>query len=468
MTQNPIRYYVVVKANGEGVKPEEFNADSVEARRKAASHLYFLLFGTENNHPPFDVRAIPSNDVFSGSERPSLAKTLEIVVALDVLGDDKQRASDVVNEIIKAVGEKSKIFVGESPDLPFAAADHWCIGEASEPFFADRSAAERLLGIDYLRRQAQTDGQGVNVVIVDQGLDRNVLGNSYGDGWTVGQTNPGVPRPQPGSVRRPHGMMIAHNILKVAPNVKLFDMPLAPVAKISNISAFLSLADAAFRQMLFDIAIWRQLGKFPGQWILVNPWGIYDRSSEYPRGRYTENPHNLFNLLVALAVLQDIDVVFAAGNCGQFCPDNRCGEKDRGPAHSIWGANSLEPVLTVGAVRADDMWLGYSSQGPGQPRLALGAEKPDLCAASQFVEDDDAFSINSGTSAACGLAGGVVAALRSRWDTGSVPPRRLKQILNQTARRPVGVPWSRSLRERLGHGVLDAKAVFDELASLYP
>jgi subtilisin family serine protease len=200
----------------------------------------------------------------------------------------------------------------------------------------------------------------------------------------------------------------------------------------------------------------------------VNPWGIYDRRSEYPLGGYTENPLNLFNLLVAVAVLQDIDVVFAAGNCGQFCPDNRCGERDRGPAHSIWGANSLEPVLTVGAVRADDMWLGYSSQGPGQPRLALGAEKPDLCAASQFCEDDDAFSINSGTSAACGLAGGVVAALRSRWDTSSVPPRRLKQILNQTARRPVGVPWSRSLRERLGHGVLDAKAVFDELAGLYP
>ena len=55
-------------------------------------------------------------------------------------------------------------------------------------------------------------------------------------------------------------MMIAHNILKVAPRAKLFDMPLAPVAKISNITAFLSLADAAFRQMLFDIAIWRQSG----------------------------------------------------------------------------------------------------------------------------------------------------------------------------------------------------------------
>ena len=126
------------------------------------------------------------------------------------MGDDNQCARDVVDDIITAV-EQSKTFVGDSPDLPFAATDHWCIGEASEPFFADRSAAERLLDIDYLRLQAHTDGQGVNVVIVDQGLDRNALGNSYGDGWTVGRRIPETPKPQPGLVRRPHGMMIAHN-----------------------------------------------------------------------------------------------------------------------------------------------------------------------------------------------------------------------------------------------------------------
>ncbi|KRR26236.1 hypothetical protein CQ14_21435 [Bradyrhizobium lablabi] len=465
MTQSPIRYYVVVKANSEGLKPEIFNADSPEARRKAAAYLYFLLFDTRNAHPPFKVRAVPSNDVFFGLERSSLPKPPKIVVALDITGSKKQSATDVVNDIITAIKGKRKTFVGDSPDLPFAAADHWCIGEASTPFFADRSAAERLLNIDYLRQQAQTDGRDVNVVIVDQGLDRQVLGNSFAGGWTVGNAQPGTPRPQPGSVRRPHAMMIAHNVLKVAPKAKLFDMPLAPVAKISNITAFLSLADAAFRQMLFDIALWRAQGKFPGEWILVNPWGIYDRSSEYPLGRYTENPFNLFNLLVALAVWQDIDVIFAAGNCGQFCPDNRCGAKDRGPGHSIWGANSLKSVLTVGAVRADEMWLGYSSQGPGQPRLARLADKPDLCATSQFCEDDDAFSVNSGTSAACGLAGGIVAALRSRWNAASVSPARLKRTLNQTARKPVAVPWSNGLRQRLGHGVLDAQAAFDQLAN---
>jgi hypothetical protein len=461
MAQDPIKYYVVVKRNGERVKPEDLRADNDEARSKAANHLYFLLFDAESDDPPFAVRTVPSNDVFFGTERPGEAHTPEIVVALDVTGDDKRRASDVVDDIIRAVQAKTNTFVGESPDLPFAAADHWCVGEATNPFFGDRSAAERLLNIDFLREQTQTDGQGVNVVIVDQGLDREALGNSYENGWTVGGSLPGKPRPQPGSVRRPHGMMIAHNVLKVAPRAKLFDLPLAPVAKISNITSFLSLADAAFRRMLFDITRWRLKGEFPGEWVLVNPWGIYDRRSEYPPGHYTENPLNLFNVLVGLAVLLKIDVVFAAGNCGQFCPDNRCGDQDRGPGHSIWGANSLESVLTVGAVRADDMWLGYSSQGPGQ-RL-LGVDKPDFCAASQFCEDDDAFSSNTGTSAACGLAGGVVAALRSRWGTAVVTPGRLKTVLNQTSRKPMGVSWDRSLKQRLGNGVLDARKAFEHL-----
>jgi subtilisin family serine protease len=162
----------------------------------------------------------------------------------------------------------------------------------------------------------------------------------------------------------------------------------------------------------------------------------------------------------------NIDVVFAAGNCGQFCPDNRCGAEDQGPGRSIWGANSLEQVLTVGAVRADSMWLGYSSQGPGQPKL--GWEKPDFCAASHFCEDDDAFSINTGTSAACGLTGGIVAALRSRWNSTRVSPSQLQDILNQAARKPPGLQWSNTLGYRLGNGILDARATFDELKRLFP
>jgi len=112
------------------------------------------------------------------------------------------------------------------------------------------------------------------------------------------------------------------------------------------------------------------------------------------------------------------------------------------------------------------MWLGYSSQGPGQPQL--GWEKPDFCAASHFCENDDAFSINTGTSAACGLTAGIVAALRSRWNSTRVSPDQLKDILNQTARRPPGLSWGNALGYRLGNGILDASAAFKELKHQFP
>jgi hypothetical protein len=468
MTQDPIRHYVALKVLKEfedAIISGYFNKDPAEADNWATRYIADNVYGPELKNPPFYTVARPSNDVFLGSVRPTESHApQELVVALNVFDLGKRTSRDVVSDIIKAVAEKPAIFAGSSPDLVFASSDHWCFGDASDPIFSDRSAAEQLLGVDYLRNQNNTTGRGVNVVIVDQGLDKQALGANYGDGWTVGHSYPGSPAPEPGTVRRPHGMMIAHNILKVAPEALLFDLPLAP-PKISNIQAFLSLADAAFQKMLTDIAGWK-LGKFPGPWILVNPWGIFDRTSEYPLGHYTENPNSHFNKLVHDAVRYNIDVVFAAGNCGQFCPDKRCGATDQGPGHSIWGANSLGPVLTVGAVRADTMWLGYSSQGPGQPRL--GSKKPDLCAASQFCEDADAFSINTGTSAACGLTSGIVAALRSRWNSTRVSPHQLKHILNQTARKPSGQPWSNNVEHRLGHGILDATAAFNELAGQFP
>jgi subtilisin family serine protease len=262
-------------------------------------------------------------------------------------------------------------------------------------------------------------------------------------------------------------MMIANNILKVAPKAKLFDLPVVPPFQIPNIQTFLSTANAAYITMLFDVALMKLGGQNPGPWILVNPWGIFSRKTEIPLGHYTQNPQSPFNIDVAGAVLiQGIDVLFAAGNCGQFCPDRRCGGRDRGPSRSIWGANSLKEVLTVGAVRADDMWLGYSSQGPGQQ--PLGGAKPDFCATSQFSEDDDGFNINTGTSAATGLTAGIVAALRSRWNSAIVSPYHLQQILNQTARKPTSVPWTGIMRHRLGHGILDARAAYDQLLSKYP
>ena len=129
-------------------------------------------------------------------------------------------------------------------------------------------------------------------------------------------------------------------------------------------------------------------------------------------------------------------------------------------------------------MQTDARWLGYSSQGPGQRLLSLS--KPDLCAPSNFREEHDAFTgntaepyvgesgtpfiANTGTSVACGLATGVVAALRGRWGPMTVTPDFLIQRLNATARKTEGPLWN----GRLGNGILDARAAFDDLNSLYP
>ena len=127
-------------------------------------------------------------------------------------------------------------------------------------------------------------------------------------------------------------------------------------------------------------------------------------------------------------------------------------------------------VLSVGAVRADGLPLALSAQGPGRlaARLNRAARdygralnKPDLCAPSHFRESDDATETNTGTSAACGFVGGIVAALR-----GIDPvlrPARLRAILRATAQPVAGKEWD----PRLGYGVIDGAAALATTENLH-
>ena len=476
MTPARSRYFVVMR-----------NPGGLHDEAAAANYIATNLFAGETiANPPFTIAGLPSSEVSNfepaanhekivassrshSGQGPAWSEPEQIVVALNI-GDEKHPAHEVIATIKHAIATPPKdtppVFLAGSPDIPFASSDHWCVGDAANSLFSDRSGAERLLGIDFLRKQPNVSGIGVNVVIADQGLDAAALGASYGGGWGVGNSLPGTAtQTEAGSIRRSHAMMIAENILAVAPQAKLFDLPVAP-PRIANVTKFISLAYSAYGQAFANIQSGGVTGAAAGPWVFVNPWGILDRSTEHPLGEYTTSPNNPFNKLMVQMVDANIDVVFAAGNCGQFCPDNRCGAKDQGPGFSIWGANSLAKVLSVGAVRADGMWLGYSAQGPGQK--LLGSHKPDFCAASQFCEDGDAFTINTGTSAACGLTAGVVAALRSRWNSTLVPPGKLQEIFGTTARKPPGLAWNNSLGLRLGNGVLNARAAFEELRKQFP
>jgi hypothetical protein len=353
---------------------------------------------------------------------------------------DKDLLAEINQGRHKTAGGPSAI----GADLPIHVTDYWSPNEAKDPIFATRKTANELMAIT---AEEQKPGTGANVVIVDQGLNQNYidhLGGYYAGGWHFRQT------PRPGGYALGHGSMLARNVLKVAPDAAIYDLPVIPY-EIEDRDKFLSTVHVAFNQVLESIRHLRNLGEERSlrPWVFVNAWATFNRRREQPAGDYTEGLEHKFNRLIT-GMARHHDMVFAAGNCGQFCPDGRCGANDVGPARSIIGANSHPDVLTVGAVRADGMWLGYSSQGPG----ALSDVKPDLCAGSQFREDDDAGSINTGTSAACAVAAGVVASLRTQYQPAVISPAKLKEILiKTTTARPVG-----GHDYQFGHGVLNAAA----------
>lgn len=332
---------------------------------------------------------------------------------------------------------------------------HWCAGRGNGYHFGTRSAANRLINLQALRDAGLT-GKNVNIVVVDQGVNSEYiesLGGNYGGGMIAeadGESKmPGQGKGFYEALRKRHGSMILRSLIEIAPNARIFDLPLIP-RRIEDVGEF--AWNAAWTKFLF---LWLN-PPADQSWVFVNAWGIVDRFAESVRGDYTNGPDHPLNWLVSV-LGQFSDVVFAAGNNGQFCGDPRASGYDRGPGQSIFGANGLPDVLSVGAVRADGQWIGMSSQGPGPDGFGSGdsvVEKPDLCAPSWFTEDQDAGLRSGGTSAACAVAAGAVAALREGWSWANVSPTEMREILRASARKVSGSGWN----ARTGAGIIDLKA----------
>jgi subtilisin family serine protease len=100
--------------------------------------------------------------------------------------------------------------------------------------------------------------------------------------------------------------------------------------------------------------------------------------------------------------------------------------------------------------------VGYSSQGPGR----LAERKPDLCASTHF-EGSKVFAPgpDSGTSAACPTAAGVVTAVRTTVPATQITSAQLRTILNRTAddRGTMGYDYD------YGYGVIDVDGVLQAL-----
>lgn len=302
------------------------------------------------------------------------------------------------------------------------------------------------------------DGKGVAVAIMDTGIN---LAHLRGLGLRPSLDRhtywapPGVSG-APGRFPTDHGTMCAFDALIAAPRCTLLDFPIlrSRTPGGSVMSGFLSDALLAFSYLRGQMALpeWKYRAL-----VINNSWGMYHPSWDFPPGHpgcYSDNPAHPFNIIVGTVARAGADILFAAGNCGADCPDGRCLGVT---SQTISGANAHPDVLTLAACDIHGSRLGYSSQGPGIAGMA--ANKPDLTAYSHF-RGSEAFgpaAPDSGTSTACPVAAGVVAALRTRLAPSKVPPNALfSQVIAGAAPAPGTL---RGWNPDYGAGIIDALAV---------
>ena len=236
---------------------------------------------------------------------------------------------------------------------------------------------------------------------------------------------------------REHGNMCATDVLGMAPDAQLYDLR---IAGSGGSPGTISRALQAF-----NWAISRHRTDGTPQ-ILTNSWGIFKETWD---ATYARNPNHPFTRKVVEAINEGIIVLFAAGNCGDTCPDGRCGS-DTGPGKSIWGANGHPLVMTVGAVNVNEQFIGYSSRGPA----ALDPNKPDFCSISHFR---GYFNSDSGTSAATPILAGVVALFKQAKPNAT--QNQIKSALKATAKDigPTGFD------HHSGAGIVQANAAYRRL-----
>jgi Subtilase family len=337
------------------------------------------------------------------------------------------------------------------------------------PAVGDDKRVEELLCVPKLK-QAGLDGSGVCVAVVDTGINLAYL-NSKGKFPSFDLALSWKPPSStvvenPGALPIGHGTMCAFDACIAAPNCTLLDIAvlLSETPGGTVMEGYLSDAVTAYGHLR---TVLRGSSR-PKALVVTNSWGMFHPSWDFPighPGNYSDNANHPFNRIVRTLEREGADILFAAGNCGNECPDGRCG----GATNAIYGANSHPKVLSVAGVDTNLSRVGYSTKGPGR----LTREKPDIAGYTHFK---GAFPVDGGTSAATPVVAGVIAALRTQWPYDSSAPATwpivVRDLIKQTAtdRGPAGFDFE------YGFGIVNAcalsdmltQAIQDETSEYYP
>jgi subtilisin family serine protease len=328
-----------------------------------------------------------------------------------------------LNRLIEAV-RKDPDYVGVYADVKMSSIE--TCPDKSVGTYKD---VAKLLETTKLQKQGM-DGSKVTIAIVDTGIKMDHL-LQKGIKAKLDTKNSWSPLDEvvfgPGKYQLDHGTMCAFDACIAAPNCTLLDYALLRTQTQGEtvMEGLLSDAITAYSKLLNLITT--DNIKLP--LVVNNSWGMFNPSWDFPIGdpkNYSANPEHPFNIIVESLDDAGADLLFAAGNCGKKCPDNRC---DGVTSKPIYGANSSDSVLCIGGVttKTKDI-LGYSSQGPGH----LSKNKPDVCTYTHFA-GSEVYPADGGTSAACPVAAGVVAAIRSAHPTSDITPPQLRNIIRKTA-----------------------------------
>ena len=323
---------------------------------------------------------------------------------------------------------------------------------------------ERLLKTAELH-ECGLDGSGVLVAVVDSGINIEYL-LSRGKRPNFDAARSWVPDPAlvPGYLPVDHGTMVAYDVCIAAPHCTLLDVALLLTQEQGEtvMSGVLSDAVLAYRHLLNIMLAKRRPGDCPSL-VVNNSWGMFHPSWDFPvghPGNYSDNPNHPFNRIVGALERAGADILFAAGNCGEDCPDWRCqGVTDM----AIYGANSHPQVLSVAGVDTEKNRVGYSAIGPGR----LSPLKPDISGYTHF-SGSGVYAADGGTSAASPVVAGVVAALRSaipyNADKPESSPAAIRNMLTKTAedRGLVGYDFE------YGWGIVSGEAIAKKLCRKKP